>query len=240
MKITDRVYLVGGGAWGYSASGDCNLYLIDGGGSLAIVDTGGGQGIPKVLENIERMGLNPGDLEIAFITHCHYDHIGGNYELKEKTGCKIAAHKAEKEELESLGELTLYSMGAEEGLEFKTAEVDIALQGGEKINVGDLEIEIIHTPGHTPGGISLFFKDGDKNVLMPGDTASAQGRLGFINGPGFNLDDWKASIKKMLALKPDMMFPGHGVFVLSGAVEHLEVYDAKLNSPWVNIVTMVG
>jgi len=240
LKITERVYLVGGGAWGYSASGDCNLYLIDGGGSLALVDTGGGNGIPKVLENIERMGLNPGDIEVAFITHCHYDHIGGNKDLKEKTGCKIAAHEAEKEEIESLGELTLYSMGAEDGLEFKAAKVDISLHGGEKIYVGDLEIEIIHTPGHTPGGISLSFKDGDKTVLLPGDTASAQGRLGFINGPGFDLEAWKASIKKMLALKPDMMFPGHGVFVLSGAVEHLEVYDAKLNSPWVNVVTMVG
>ena len=76
--------------------------------------------------------------------------------------------------------------------------------------------------------------------MFPGDTASAQGKLGFINGPGFSLEDWKKSIKKMLEMKPDRMFPGHGVFVLSGAVEHLTVYDEKMNAPWINVVTMVG
>jgi glyoxylase-like metal-dependent hydrolase (beta-lactamase superfamily II) len=83
-------------------------------------------------------------------------------------------------------------------------------------------------------------RDMDSINLFPGDTASAQGRLGFINGPGFNLDEWKASLKKMLAIKPDRMFPGHGVFVLSKAMDHLLDYDAKLNAPWTNIVTTIG
>jgi hypothetical protein len=76
--------------------------------------------------------------------------------------------------------------------------------------------------------------------LFPGDTASAQGRLGFINGPGFLLSDWKASIKSMIAQEPDAMFPGHGTFIFSGAKDHLLQYDEKLNAPWVNIVTSIG
>ena len=240
MKLTERVYLIGGGAYGYSATGDCNMYLVDCKGSLALIDTGGGNGIPRVIENIGKMGLDPDDLEVAFVTHCHYDHIGGNKAIKDATGCKIAAHEDEKEEIEGLGELTLYEMGRESGLEFEPSRVDVSLIGGESMRVGDIDFEIVHTQGHTPGGISLVVREEGAMSLFPGDTASAQGRLGFINGPGFSLGDWKKSIKKMLDLNPERMFPGHGVFVLSGAVEHLTVYDAKMNSPWINVVTSVG
>ncbi|MCW3989925.1 MAG: MBL fold metallo-hydrolase [Candidatus Bathyarchaeota archaeon] len=240
MKLTENIYLVGGYGYGYSAVGDCNIYMIDCGGSLAIVDTGGGKGVPQIIGNIERMGFDADDLEVAFISHCHFDHIGGNKGFKEATGCRIAAHEAEKEELEGLGEMTLYSMGLERGLSFEPVKVDTVLRGGESVKVGSVAFQVVHTPGHSPGGISLLIEDGGSRCLFPGDTASALGRLGFINGPGFVLPEWKSSIKKMMALEPDMMFPGHGTFLLSGAMEHLAVYDEKLNSPWVNIVTSVG
>ena len=57
MKITDKIYLVGGSGFGYSAPGDCNIYMIDCESKLALVHTGGGRGIPEVLENVERMVL---------------------------------------------------------------------------------------------------------------------------------------------------------------------------------------
>ena len=240
MKLTDRIYLVGGSAYGYSAPGDCNMYLVDCGDELALIDTGGGKGIPKVLENIKAMGFDPASLDVAFVTHCHYDHIGGNKGIKEATGCKIAAHEAEKDEIETLGELTLYQMSLDSGLSFEPTSVDLVLRGNQRVSIGELEFEVIHTPGHTPGGISLKIEEGDATSVFSGDTASAQGRLGYINAPGFDLPDWKASIKRLLALKPDRLFPGHGVFVLSGAVEHLAVLDQKMNAPWVNIVTSVG
>ena len=240
MKLTERVYLIGGGAYGYSATGDCNMYLVDCSGSLALIDTGGGNGIPRVLDNMRKMGFDPGTLEVAFITHCHYDHIGGNKAIKDATGCEIVAHEAEREAMENLGELTLYQMGLENGLSFEPSKVDVALRGGEKMRLGDVEFEIVHTPGHTPGGITMVIREEGVTSIFPGDTASAQGKLGFINGPGFSLTDWKKSIKKMLDLNPGRMFPGHGVFVLSGAIEHLTVYDEKMNAPWINVVTSVG
>lgn len=240
MKLTDRIYLIGGMAYGYSALGDCNMYLIDCGSALALIDTGGGNGISKVLANIRSMGFEPSSLEVAIITHCHFDHIGGNKEVKELTGCEIAAHVTEKGEIEALGELTLYEMGGDRGLSFEPTSVDILLHGGEQLSIGELELEVIHTPGHTPGGISIKLNEGDTISVFSGDTASAQGRLGFINGPGFNLPDWKSSIKRLLELKPDRLFPGHGTFLLSGAVEDLMIVDQKMNAPWINIVTSVG
>ena len=70
--------------------------------------------------------------------------------------------------------------------------------------------------------------------------AGASGNLGYINGPGFVLDDWKASIKKLAALKPERMYPGHGTFLLGDATSHLLQYDAKMNAAWTTIITSVG
>ena len=225
LKLTDKIYLIGGGAYGYSAPGDCNMYMVDCGGKLAMIDTGGGRGIPKVLDNIKRMGFESRTLEVAFITHCHYDHIGGNHELKEATGCKIAAHEAEVEEIETLGELTLYPMARERGLVFKPTKVDIVLKDGQHLQIGDVDFEVIHTPGHTPGGICLLIKEENKTSIFTGDTASARmGQRARMLTPA-----WKKSIKRLLGLKPDRIFPGHGVFVLSGAANHLRFLDEEMN-----------
>lgn len=237
MKLTERIYLIGGGAYGYSATQDCNMYLINCGSALALVDTGGGKGVPKVMDNINKMGLDPKKLEVAFNTHCHYDHIGGNHELKKLTGCKIAAHELEVREIETLGPLSLYKMAREEGLEFKPTNVDLLLRDGQHMHVGDIDFQIIHTPGHTPGGFCLFIEELGDKALFTGDTASAQGRLGWVNGPGCDLPAWKKSIKRLVDILPDCMFPGHGVFVLSGAVDHLKLLDINMNAPWTTIVT---
>lgn len=232
MRLTGKVYLVGGSGYGYSAFGDCNMYMVDCSGKLALIDTGGGRGVSKVLENVRGMGFDPGSIDVAFITHCHYDHIGGNMGFKEATGCRIAAHGAEVEDIESLGELTLYQMARESGLSFEPAKVDMVLEDGQKVRVGDTEFTVVHTPGHSPGGLCFTIEENGVRNLFSGDTASADGRMGFINGPGYDHDAWKSSIEKLLALKPDRIFPGHGVFCLSGAEQNLKVLHESWNAPW--------
>ncbi len=63
MKLTESVYLVGGAAYGLSPAGDCNVYLIDGGKELALVDTGSGHGVKKILENVRIDGFDPSNLK---------------------------------------------------------------------------------------------------------------------------------------------------------------------------------
>ena len=201
VRLTDKVYLVGGSAYGVSAMGDCNLYLIDCGGKLALIDTGGGAGVSDVLDNITGLGFDPKTLEYALITHCHYDHIGGNKAL-------------------------------DEGREFSAEKVDLSLQGDERIEIGDVEFNVVHTPGHTPGGLCYTMVEDGKVNLFTGDTASADGRLGFINGPGYDHEAWKRSIKKLISLGPDRLFPGHGTFRLAGGVTALQNLDRSWNVPW--------
>jgi glyoxylase-like metal-dependent hydrolase (beta-lactamase superfamily II) len=240
MKITDRVYLVGGSGFGYSPTGDCNVYLIDGGAEMALIDTGGGNGVKKMLYNVKAMDLDPKKIKVAFNTHAHFDHIGGNYEFKQATKCEIAAHTADKKAIEDLDERSLYSMSLERGLEFQSTEVEITLNGGDKYQVGDVSLEIIHNPGHTPGCISIKMIEDEKVSIFCGDIAGANGRLGYINGPGFDLNDWKASIKKLISYNPERLYPGHNTFLLGDTVEHLKAYDAKMNAAWTTIVTSIG
>ena len=240
MKLTDRVYLVAGSGYGLSPQGDCNCYVVDGGSELALIDTGGGYGAKAILENIKKDGLDPKKITKTLITHAHYDHIGGNYDIREATGTKILCHPAEKEAIETLNEFSLYDMARESGLEFKATHIDETVVEGDKIQVGEVELEVVHNPGHTPGCISFLIDEDGVSGLLCGDIAGASGRLGFINGPGFVLDDWKASIKKLVELAPERLYPGHNTFLLGDAEDHLMQYDAKMNAPWTNIVTSVG
>ncbi len=240
MRITERVYLVGGYGYGLSALGDCNVYLVDGGDEYALIDTGGGRGVPQILRNMEADGLKPERLSHILVTHCHFDHIGGNRELRDQLGAQVICHQEDKEAIETLGELSLYSMARERGLEFQPCPVDRTLEDGETLRVGEVEIGAVHTPGHTPGCLSFTLEEKGGLAVFTGDIASSNGRLGYINGPGFNLDHWKASVKRLLELKPTYMFPGHGTFLLGMAVTHLRVYDLKMNSAWTTIVTEAG
>ncbi len=241
MKITDQIYLVGGAGFGYSASGDCNVYLLDGRGVLALIDTGGGLGAKNILDNVKRMGFNPGEIIVAFNTHCHFDHIGGNIAIRKATGCKIATHEDDRRSIEDLDELSLYSMAEERGIKFEASTVDVALRDSETYQVGNVSLSVVHTPGHTPGSMSLLIREKDGKIgIFCGDVAGASGRLGYINGPGFNLADWKCSIKRLIELKPDRIYPGHNTFLVGNALEHLRLYDQKLNAAWTTIVTSVG
>jgi len=241
MKLTGSVHLVGGYAYGLSTAGDCNVYLVDCGSEYALIDAGAGMGVKRILENVKGDGLDPKKIKLAFLTHCHYDHIGGAQEIKQLTKCKLMAHKLEAASIAELNEDVLMDMAREMGLDFKAPKLDRVLEDGDHVDVGDTSFTVLHTSGHTPGCISIKMveKDGDV-VIFPGDIASASGRLGFINGPGFDLSKWKKSIKRLISEKPDRLFPGHVTFLMNGAANDLKLYDSKMNSPWTTIVTSVG
>ncbi len=241
MKLTDSVYLVGGPAYGLSPAGDCNVYLVDCGSEYALIDTGGGNGVKRILDNIRDDGLDPKKIKIAFLTHCHFDHIGGAHEVKQTVNCRLVAHRLEGKAITELDDNVLLDMAHARGLDFKAPKLDSLLEDGDHIDIGDSSFDIVHTPGHTPGCISIKMTERDRKVaVFPGDIASTNGRLGFINGPGFDLPEWKRSIKRLISLKPDRIYPGHNTFMVSGATEDLMVTDAKMNAPWTTIVTSVG
>jgi len=138
-------------------------------------------------------------------THDHRDHTSGNCVLKKHFNVPIQIHTDDAERLQFPKDLVL-------NLWFRgdtSPPADVLLKDGDKIEVGDICLEVIHTPGHTPGGICLFVRD--ENVLFSGDTIMS-GSIGRTDLVGGSYEDIIKSIKtRLLGLDDSVkIFPGHG------------------------------
>jgi len=178
---------------------EANCYIIGDENTLeaAVIDPGDEPDI--ILESLRKEELKPIYL---ICTHAHFDHIGAIGELKNETGAKILIHKDEKKIYDIATE-----MAALWGYEIPPLpKPDIYLNEGDILKIGSLNFKVIHTPGHSPGGICLYGHD----ILITGDTlfAGSVGRTDFYGG---NLEKLKESFMRLLSLpEHTQVFPGHG------------------------------
>lgn len=139
-------------------------------------------------------------------THLHIDHVVANNKLAEKYGAPVLAHKDD----EFLGN-ALREQAREFHLPFKMENAGVSrhLADGEKIKIGSGELQVIHLPGHTPGGIGLY--DAKDGFLISGDTLF-EGSVGRTDLPGGNLGKLIESVRKKLYALPEntVVYPGHG------------------------------
>ena len=177
-----------------------NCYLVgdDKTREAMVIDPGGNA--RDILDTIRREQLKP----IAIVnTHAHFDHILALTELREKTGAPLWLHADEAQVLAAA------ARGARM-FGFAMAQpkpADRLLYGTEVLPVGKLSLTVLHTPGHTPGGICLL---GDKFVIV-GDTLFQSG-IGRTDLPGGDYATLMASIRDKLLVLPDAtrVYPGHG------------------------------
>ena len=104
---------------------------------------------------IETLNILQAKVKYIYLTHCHADHTAGLEELKKQTNAIILIHRAEYENLKN-PDVTLSVLIGTKNLEI---EADSRVDEGDKLHVGDIEFEVIHTPGHTNGGSSLYSKE---------------------------------------------------------------------------------
>jgi len=215
MRILDGVYIVGGA--GYNLSGGCNVYLIDAGGELLLIDIGSEDDVKLVEENIRAEDLNPKDVSVLFITHPHKDHAGGAIRAKRLFKCRLAAHKITAEIIES---------GFQKSQKPSVDQVEIKLSGGESLTFGDLEVQVLDTPGHTREGGDLCYliEANGKSILFTGDVAfKCEG--GLMGGHPVtawigkrsqeDIETYLNSLRSLLEnVKPDILLPGHGLLAL--------------------------
>ena len=215
--VCDRVYMVGGS--GFSAPEDAYVYLVDAGSEQVLIDSGVGYGIDRIEDNIRSLGFEPAGVWHIIATHCHIDHIGGLAAWKERYGSKIIAHELDRAGIE--GENNALTAASMYGVNYRQVLVDTLLSGGQQeLMLGDLKFNFLHTPGHTPGSISVYIDTKDGRVLFGQD----------IHGPfspawGSDLKQWRVSMQKLLALKADVLCEGHaGVYRGEKVGKYIESY----------------
>jgi glyoxylase-like metal-dependent hydrolase (beta-lactamase superfamily II) len=171
-----------------------NCWILRDEKNAAIIDPG---------DDAEDILKEIGESKVLWIllTHSHIDHLGALAEIWEKTGGKIAVHSNETEIVEK-GEPNPPNYP----VKFEPVEITKKLEDGDVLNFGNLKIEIIHTPGHTPG--SCCFRIGEE--LFSGDTLFKE-NVGRWDLAGGNLEELRRSLAKLLKLPNEVkIHPGHG------------------------------
>lgn len=206
MKITSHIYQIGGSSESHQS--DASIYLIQDGSEVALIDAGTGKGHEKVIYNIDKIGVNLKDIEYLFLTHCHYDHIGGAQEIRRVCGCRIVAHEKDAHFIEN-GDL-IVTASAWYNSKFEPLSVDIKVTEEKYcFRIGSLDVIFHHTPGHSPGSSILTLKSDEMLVLFGQDV---HGPLNEIIKS--NREDYIKSLEFMLSLNADILCEGHfGIFI---------------------------
>jgi len=207
-----------------------NVYLIDGGSEFILIDIGFEDSLDTIVDLLRKMDFNLSNCKMIIATHADADHIQGSAKARELLKTKIAAHPASVEPIETGDEIVTYATIKAQGIEIPMpkCKVDIVLNEGDKIQVGDQTLEVWHTPGHTQGQLS--FKMG--NLLFSGDNIYKDSCVGVIDAHhGSNIPDFITSLKRILADDSQFLLPSHGPLfkrdqkIITKAINRLTEYQ---------------
>jgi hydroxyacylglutathione hydrolase len=163
-----------------------------------VIDPGGHP--ERILKAVEEDGLT---IRYVLNTHCHFDHMQANAEIVAATGASLALHPAELPILQAKGGAALFGLP-----EVESPMPDVELEDGQVLEVGALRFRVLHTPGHSPGGVTFYLAE--EGVAFDGDVLFAGG-VGRTDLPGGDWDTMIRSIREVLFKLPDetVLYPGH-------------------------------
>ena len=174
-----------------------NCYIVsDDMKNAFIIDPGGDSDL--IIENAKDLNV-----KYLLLTHTHYDHIGALDEVSQAfPEARLAVHGLEKNALYDAAQ----NLSVGFGLSYEyCGKVDIELKDGDELSLGEQKIKIIHTPGHTVGGVCYYIKD----LLFSGDTLFFNDNIGRMDLPFAAPDEMVFSLNKLKSLDYEILCPGH-------------------------------
>jgi hydroxyacylglutathione hydrolase len=202
MKLVKNLYF-------YPEKGmmDCNSYLIKDKLSI-LIDPGNNQFLPALLQDLQKDGIDPKTINIIMNTHLHGDHSWANAAFKEASGAEILLHTVQKQ----LGDAATTQTSKFFGVPAVELNEDRVLDE-DRLNLGETEIELIPSPGHSPESICFYLRK--EKALICGDVIFSQ-NTGRVDLPGGSADQLKQSIERLSRLDVEYLLPGH-MNIVTGA-----------------------
>ena len=236
MKLTSDLHVVGGGYFGFGISGrlDCNVYIINSGSELALIDPGMGIGrdFDTILDNIRDDGLDPGRIRKMILTHYHCDHIGAAAEAQKRLDVEVYASALAAPVIRVADEKAVALDVAKaanfypEDFFLPACPVDVELDEGDIVKVGNLELETYDTPGHCDGHLSFVMRGGDRTYLLGSELVFWGGKVVWQNIHDCRIDAYAQSMFKMERVEFDALIPGHLQISLTGGKAHVDAAAA--------------
>jgi glyoxylase-like metal-dependent hydrolase (beta-lactamase superfamily II) len=238
VRLTPDIALVGSGAFGFDISSpmDAHIYLLDGGDELALFDAGSGGTIGNtdlILRNARDDGFELDRISRLFLTHYHFDHMGGAAEMRERLGLTVHASPIAARALSTGDEDVISLPGAKaagfvpDDYHLTPCPAEANLVDGTKFKVGRLTVTVIDTPGHSAGHVSFLVEGGERRLLVQGDVVFAGGTIFLQNVPDCNIQSYCASVRKLNELEFDAFLPGHLSISLRDGKRHISAAAAQ-------------
>lgn len=199
MEVIPRIHSLTIGRGAFTGIFPPNVYLIAD-RTPVLVDTGYEGQAQERLGLLQELGVSPA---LILVTHPHVDHIGGAAFLCQHTGAKVLMHAAD---------------APPDG-------VDQTLHGGEVMELGEDTLEVVHTPGHSPGHICLFLRE--RGVLFSGDHILGLGTT-VITQPRGSMGQYMESLRRLLGMPLKQLCPGHGPLVRDAHAKVQELLQHRL------------
>lgn len=186
------------------------VYLIKTDKGLILLDGGLEESVPVIERNIEKLGFQLRDVKLILATHAHFDHAAGLAALKRSTGAVFASSDADREAYETGTPPSEVNYGV---MRFAPIKVEQVLVDGHALQLGDVAITPVITPGHTPGCTTWTMQITDAgrplNVVFPCSLSVAGNKLiGNKGYPGI-ADDYRRAFARMRTLQADVILPAH-------------------------------
>jgi len=176
-----------------------NTYIIGDEATKQAIVIDPGDEADRIMDVINENGL---EVNAIICTHAHFDHIGATGDIKDKTGARILVHQ---------DDLETYDLAKDQGAFWGYSVDDLPrpdgfLEEGDEVKAGNLSFKVMHTPGHSRGGICLY----GEGIVITGDTIF-QGSVGRTDFPGGSIEKLKESFKRLLELPENtQVLSGHG------------------------------